>query len=328
MKFLFFTDTHIRGTTPKNRKDNFYETLTNKFREIRDLSCEYKVDYILHGGDWFDRPDVSPSIVREFAILIKEFNKPVFTVAGNHDIYGHNPDTVGRSMLGIIEGIGIISLLKTGEDVILEKNNVKIQLSGSPYYYDVDGENFRKYYITKKKPGVKYSINMVHGMLLQKPFYEGIHYTLIDDIRDTEADITLAGHYHNGFGVIRFGEKYFINTGSIVRVANSMGELKRRPKVAVIEMEEEIKITEIELASALPGEEVLDRTQLESSQDRILKLHQFYQGISSNSQFKRIDINRILEEISANSEISTRVKEESLRRIAIARENFSNDQDE
>ena len=35
-------------------------------------------------------------------------------------------------------------------------------------------------------------------MLLSKPFFEGIPYTLLDDIKDTEADITLAGHYHSG----------------------------------------------------------------------------------------------------------------------------------
>ena len=50
MKFLFFTDSHIRGTTPKNRKDNFYETLKTKLLEITNISKKLDVDYILHGG--------------------------------------------------------------------------------------------------------------------------------------------------------------------------------------------------------------------------------------------------------------------------------------
>jgi DNA repair protein SbcD/Mre11 len=324
MKFLFFTDTHIRGTTPKNRKDNFLETLKNKFREIRKIAIEYDVDYVLHGGDWFDRPDIAPSIVREFAILLKDFNKPIYTVAGNHDVFGHNPDTITRTMLGIIEGIDIIKLLETGKEIILEKNGIKVQLNGSPYHYDIDSENFKKYYLVNKNKEAHYAINIVHGMLLQKPFYEGIQYTLVDDILDTEADITFVGHYHNGFGVLERKGKFFINTGSIVRVANSLAEMKRRPKVALVDLRNGISIKEIELESALPGEEVLDRTQLESSQDRILKLHEFYQGISSTTQFQKIDINRIIEEISLNNDLSTEVKEESLRRIAIARENLSN----
>jgi DNA repair exonuclease SbcCD nuclease subunit len=70
MRFLYFTDTHIKGTTPRNRTDDFYETLKSKFNEIKTISEELNIDYILHGGDWFDRPDVSPSIVREFAAVI------------------------------------------------------------------------------------------------------------------------------------------------------------------------------------------------------------------------------------------------------------------
>lgn len=79
------------------------------------------MDYILHGGDWFDRPDISPSIVREFAIIIKKFEKPVYTVAGNHDIYGHNPDTIGRTMLGLLDGTGMVTLLRHGDEVLLKR---------------------------------------------------------------------------------------------------------------------------------------------------------------------------------------------------------------
>ena len=44
---------------------------------------------------------------------------------------------------------------------------------------------------------------MVHGMLLDRPFIKGIPYTLIEDIKDTLADITLSGHYHGGFKLLK-----------------------------------------------------------------------------------------------------------------------------
>lgn len=323
MKLLFFTDTHIKGTTPKNRKDNFYETLKRKFNEICDISNELKVDFILHGGDWFDRPDISPSIVREFAIIIKSFGKEVYTVAGNHDIYGHNPGTISRTMLGILEGTGVVNLLKDDDEVILQRGGVSLQLTGKSYNYDIDGQDYAKYYIVKKSSKVDYAINIVHGMLLKKPFYEGIQYTLLDDIKDTEADITFAGHYHSGFGVKNIKDKYFINPGSIVRVSNSISEIERKPKVVYIELEDGIKIREIELKSALPGEEVLDREELEKAKDRSLRLHQFYQGISQSMEYKKIDIAGIVENIASNQDLSREVKEEALRRIAIAQESFA-----
>ncbi|HEX9063276.1 MAG TPA: metallophosphoesterase, partial [Clostridia bacterium] len=96
MKFIFLTDTHIKGSNPKSRKDNFYETLKMKFNEVGEICDRVGADYILHGGDWFDRPDVSPAVVKDFAQIIMNFKRPVFTVAGNHDIYGHNPGTLGR----------------------------------------------------------------------------------------------------------------------------------------------------------------------------------------------------------------------------------------
>lgn len=38
MRILFFTDTHIRGTNPQNRKDNFVETLFRKLEEVFDIA--------------------------------------------------------------------------------------------------------------------------------------------------------------------------------------------------------------------------------------------------------------------------------------------------
>lgn len=326
MRFLFFTDTHIRGTNPRNRKDDFYGTLKAKFREVKSIAHRLNADYILHGGDWFDRPDVSPAIVREFAVIVQSFGRPVYTIAGNHDLFGHNPDTLGRTMLGLLEGIGIMKLIGYEEEVVLEKEGVRVQLTGKSYNYDIDGENYKKYYIVKKRPDVDYAINIVHGMLLNKPFVEGIHYTLLDEIAGTEADITLAGHYHSGFGIKRIDSKYFVNPGSMVRIANTLSELKRRPEVVFIDLGDGITMKEIELTSALPGEDVLDRLQLERSQDRTAKLHQFYQGIAASGEFKRIDLNRMIEEIVSNQELSTAVKDEAIRRIAAASESLSTEE--
>lgn len=324
MKFVYFTDTHIKGTTPKNRTDNFYETLKNKFKEIKTICDETDADYVLHGGDWFDRPDVSPAIVKEFAAIVQNYGRPIFTIAGNHDIFGHNPDTIGRTMLGLLEGVGILKLINHDEEIILEKEGVRVQLTGKPYRYDIDDkEKYREYYIVKKRNDVDYAINMVHGMLLVKPFFEGIHHTLIDQITETQADITLAGHYHSGFGIIERNGKYFANPGSLVRVTNTLSEINRKPKVTVIELTDGIKLWERELSGAKPGEEVLDRQQLEYSQDRNLKIQQFYQNLVRTGKYERIDLNKIIEEIAADQEVSREVKDETVKRIALAKEELS-----
>jgi len=329
MKFVFFTDTHIKGTTPKNRLDNYYETLKKKFVEIKDICEEYDIDYVLHGGDWFDRPDISPSIVKEFAAIVQSYKRKVITIAGNHDVYGHNPLTVGRTMLGLLEGVGILDLINYDDGIMLEKNGLKVCITGKPYRFDIDDKGkFREYYVVKKPEDAKYSINMVHGMLLTKPFFEGIPYTLVENIVDTEADITLAGHYHSGFKTIVMDGKYFINPGSMVRVTNTLSEINRIPKVIIIELGESINIIERELKTAQPGDEVLDRKQLEYAQDRNVKLHKFYQDLSDTGKFDRIDLSKIIEEISANDNAGYEVKNETIRRIAVAAEELAHSEDE
>lgn len=317
MNFLYLTDTHIRGTSPKNRKDNIVETLEEKFKEIVALCHKYSIDYVLHGGDLFDRPDISVSIVSRFAKILNEINVPMYTICGNHDIYGHNPDTINRSMLGLFDAIDIVRVLEEDDKVLLEKDGIVVQLSGQPYIYNIDERNNKSKYMVKNiDDSIDYSIHMVHGMLLDRPFIKGIPYTLIDDIKDTEADITLAGHYHTGFGIIEIDNKYFINPGSLVRITNSLKEIERMPKVVLIQIEDSIKVRQIPLRSALPGNEVLDRKEIESSIFKSERLYEFKQSVDAAANFEKLDINQILLEISEAEGVSNTIKEEALKRIA------------
>lgn len=329
MRFLFMTDTHIRGTNPRNRLDNFQETLAAKMNEVVDIADEYGVDIVLHGGDWFDRPDASPAIVRDFAVIIKRFNRPIYTVAGNHDVYGHNPQTLSRTMLGLLEGLDIIKLLDYEKKVFIEKDGIRVQLTGSSYNTEIDGEDSRRHYVAEKEEGTDCAINIVHGMLLERPLIEGLKYTLIDDIADTGADITLAGHYHCGFGIVNKGAKYFVNPGSLARITASKADISRMPQVTVIDIRKGgIEIFPVMLKCALKGDEVLDRSAIEDAQERSLKLYGFFQQINANEEFRKVDIRSILQQIASSENVPAEVKNETIRRIEIARQNLFNGEDE
>lgn len=318
MKILYFTDTHIRGNTPKNRKDIFIDTLENKFREIANLIEKLDIDFILHGGDLFDRPDVSISIVSRFARILSTIKIPFYLISGNHDIYGHNPETINRSILGLLDVANVIEIIN-GKKIILEKDNIKVQLTGQPYIYDIDSaENIDYYLIKDKDKEIDYSIHMVHGMLLDKPFIKGIPYTLIDNIKNTKADITLSGHYHRGFKtIITDDNKYFINPGSLVRITNSLQELDRIPQVVLLDLSQNIQIKNIPLKSALPGEQVLDRRQIESNIFKSERMLQFKETINATMNFEKMDINEVLLQVSSSEDVGEDVIKEALRRIAL-----------
>ncbi|MBP2025506.1 metallophosphoesterase family protein [Peptoniphilus stercorisuis] len=315
MKLLYFTDTHIRGNNPKNRKDNFIETLKNKLNEVVDISINENVDYILHGGDLFDRPDISIAVVSEFSQILQKFEAPIYIVSGNHDIFGHNQKTINRTMLGLLSSLNLVKLVDENP-IILEKDNIKVQLTANPYSFNMEDESYKdKYKVLEKNKDVNYMIHMVHGFLLDKPFIKGVPHTLISEITDTLADITLAGHYHFGFKTINIDNKYFINPGSIVRISNSLEEIKRRPKVILIDLKDEISIKEIYLKSALPGELVLDRNEMERHKFKRSKIYEFKEIIDTTSDLGSLDIFNLLVQISKNESIPEDVRDEAIKRV-------------
>ncbi|HOK63610.1 MAG TPA: metallophosphoesterase [Soehngenia sp.] len=317
MKILFLTDTHLRSSNPKNRKDDFQETLEEKLIEIAQIVDENDIDYVIHGGDLFDRPDTSVLTVTRYANIIKRIKKPIYIISGNHDIFGLNPATLDRTMLGLLGNLNFLNIIRDGDKIILEKDNIRVQVTGKSYSYDIDS-SISNYILDSVDSNCNYSINIVHGMLLDKPFITGIPYTLIDDILETKADITLSGHYHAGFGVISKNNKYFINPGSLVRITNSLKEIERIPKVAIITLDQSISIELISLKVAKPGYEVLDRTELEKNIYKNERIIEFKQTIDSALNFDKVDINDILVEVAISEKVNEKVKEEALRRIAIA----------
>ena len=315
MKLLYLTDTHIRGTSPKNRLDDYCETLKEKLKEISNIVKEEKIDFVLHGGDLFDRPDVSVSIVSEFAQIFQSFGVPIYIISGNHDIFGHNPDTLDRTMLGLLCNLGIMHLVNY-KKIILEKDNLRVQLTGSPYIYSMDELSNRDNYKVKEvDESCKYAIHMTHGFLIDKPFMKEVSHTLIEDIKDTKADITLGGHYHFGFKTVELDNKYFVNPGALMRISNSKIEMKRRPKVDIISLDEDIHIEERYLKSAKPGEEVLDRSEMERHQFKGIKIAEFKESIEASANYKSLDIFDLLLRISKSENISEDVKSEALKRV-------------
>lgn len=322
MRILFFTDSHIRGTTPKSRKDDFTDTLERKFKEIVDIIYEENIDYVIHGGDLFDRPDVSISLVSKFSKILNKINVPIYIISGNHDIFGHNPKTLNRTMLGLICDLKVLNIINEGEKILLEKDNIKVQLTGQPYIYNIDDPKDKSHYkVQDLDPEADFAIHIAHGMLLDKPFIKGIPYTLVDDIKDTLADITLSGHYHSGFEKIEIDGKYFLNPGSIVRVSNSLREIKRKPKIVIIDLEGEIDISYVYLSSAVDGEKVLDRKEIENSIYRRERMYEFKQTIDNAMSFEKMDINDVLLEVSNAQGVDQDVKKEALRRISLIQMN-------
>ena len=314
MKLLFFTDTHIKATNPISRIDDYLNTVEVKFNEVKGIIEEEKIDYVLHGGDLFDRPDVPVRIVGKFANILKSFGVPIYMISGNHDIFGHNPSTVERSMIGLLNTLNIINLIKKDEPIILKDSNLTVQISGAPYIYDIDS-NFKEYYFPDRLENMDYHIFMIHSFLLDKPFINTVSHTLIDEVKDVDADIILSGHYHTGFGVKEYNNKYFVNPGSLLRTNSSIPEMNRTPEVIIIELnKEKITIKERTLKTALEGKLVLNQND-HTEKLRAEALEDFKLLVRENANLENYNIIEILKEISTKNDFPKEILEEALKRL-------------
>lgn len=337
MKILYLTDTHIRGTSPRSRLDDLPQALLAKLREVVELAREHRVAAILHGGDLFDRPDVAPAVALEFLRVLMEAPCPIYGIAGNHDVFGFNPQTVPRTMLGLFDGFQLFRLIKPGEVAWIEQDGLKVQVTGQEFHAELDRRNPVLDYcvvpagqggsLHERRPEADFALHLTHGMLLEKPFFEGSAHTLLDAVMShTVADVTFGGHFHPGWSrVYDVDGRLFINPGALVRLGNQTADYRRPVQVVLLELEtgQPVKHQLIRLQTARPGDEVLDRSQEEAQMARERALADFIQGIGDASQFEVLEVQAIMERIAENAGVPPRVKEEALRRLGLAQEELA-----
>ena len=314
MKILFFTDTHYHDKKPSSRIDDYIKSQYNKTLEIFDIAKKEKVDYIIHGGDLFDIPNPRVKVVTKYGQLFQKQNIPIYVISGNHDVYGYNKDSIDSTMLGLLKDFDIVKLLDKHDSVIIEKENVKVGICPRPYHSRIDSENKKDYF--PERMDVDHQILVIHSMLMDKPYLKEVEHTTIDQIISTNCDIVLSGHYHIGFGIVRKNNKFFINPGSLMRMTNSFDEIKRKPKVVIIELtKNDKKAKEIELKTALPGDEVLTRDNKDIKKIQEQELLEFSQIIRNNLNLKTYNYEKIIKQISEDENFSKEVLDQAMEAI-------------
>lgn len=298
MKFLYLTDTHFTAKTPSSRIDDIQLTILKKLLDVKKIIEDVGIDIVLHGGDMFHSPDVSNQFTGKIAKIINSFKAPMYVVPGNHDIYGYSMATINNTKLGLLEKTGVINIISRKNPLILDDNGFKIVIEAQEYYTEIDEDTERDFRI--ENIDVDYSILLSHSMLLDHKFHEGVKHTLIEDV-STNADLVLAGHYHDGFKERRNSEgTWFFNPGSLLRVDASTAMIKSMPRVVVFDIQENtFDYKYIELPSAKPGNEVFSNKNLESKLYG-LELTNFHNKIK-NQNFKGINIIDLINDYIKNN---------------------------
>lgn len=288
LKFLYISDTHIMGITPESRKDNIKETIKNKLRQIGKIADDNNVDFIIHGGDMFDTPDVSNKLCNEVSEIIRNW-KPTYVVPGNHDEYGYNINTLPNTKLGVLASTGIVTILDRAHPLYFkDTNGISVGIEGQEYYADIDTGKNNDYAVYST---AKVKILVSHSMLLDHDFIKDVPHTKIDDVITT-ADVVLTGHYHPGYSFKEVNDTAFINLGSILRRENTTDNQQRIPQCLIVEINDagEFNFTPIAL-TVEPYADVFKNTAAAKNYDDMLVK---FDNKIVNHTFNGIDILQML----------------------------------
>lgn len=299
MKLLFFTDSHLRGSTPRSRIDDYTLSLESKFDEIGQIIKQEHINAVLNGGDLFDSPSPAYSVVSTFAKKMKSWNVPIYSIIGSHDKFGYNDNTLNRTANGILEAVGSIQIIN---DPIELKNGVFICGTFHSYDLDLDPKNYYK----SKPENCKYLIQMVHGMLTDKPFFD--KYTLIENVI-TESNLLLAGHYHPGFGPITIGNTTFLNPGSLGRTERT--ERIYPPSVVIID-------TDIQEVRALNLKNVVQDVFIETKEEQVLinDIEVFIENLRSRiGTLETFDLKTLIIKIAEQENVDKNIVEKALKYV-------------
>ena len=316
-KFLFIGDLHLRGNNPRNRIDDYQTAADDKLIEVESIASYYDADAILIPGDIWDRPEVSIGVLLHYADILNNASCPIYTTIGNHDIYGYNLSTYGRSSLKLLELlVDNLHVLKGDSTVTFSDAYV----TATPYSGEIDIDGYG-YTVPQTTPTDKKRIHIAHGMLLDhKPPFD--RYTLVSDCI-TDADFILTGHDHTGYGIIKRPDgKMFCNPGALMRMSASISEIERPIRYALITVDgDDITVALEPLQSAKPGDEVLDRSKIDEAKARQYAMDNFSMLIQSHTgQTATVDINQIVDAIAKQEEYAPEVVKTALEIIDRQRE--------
>lgn len=294
MKIIYFADSHLRLNVPVRRKENmedWSDKIFSKIKKILQISKSESADMIICGGDFFDYASPSYTLYNRVADVLKDNEIPFYIVPGNHDIFNANINTLYRTALMGLEQSNLVNVFVDS----IVKDNVEI----IPIPYMIEEANF-KY---EKKSD--FQIIIPHLMLSDSelPF----DFYLIDNI-ETNADLFLCSDYHKPFDKL-IGDTRYVNPGSLLRLSAIEHNYNRNPKVAMVDIEDEILVSYIEFDEFGISDEIFDRVEKEKEDDNFENFLNFvkeFKNSESMSILKTIDL--VAKEYDVEKEIVDEVK--------------------
>jgi DNA repair exonuclease SbcCD nuclease subunit len=218
MRIACVGDQHITSKKPKNRTDNYFETILGKLRQEFEIAREFECPVLIMPGDVFDKYNENHYVVQQVIHLIREFHPiQVLAVAGQHDQQFHNPDISGTA-LGTLLAAGVITILSQDPTPIT-------------YGVSVYGASWKDEVPVIITPNYC-NILVLHKMIVDEKLWaeqEG-HTWCNQFLQKNKFDLIVSGDNHKRF-FAKSGKKTLVNMGAMMR--SSIAQVDHKPMVAI-----------------------------------------------------------------------------------------------
>lgn len=294
MKFLFFTDVHAKSQNPAGRKDNYLSTVIYKLHQVSIIGNTHHVDFYMCGGDLFDIPSPSNACVTRISRVLRNFEKPIYTVVGSHDHFNYNFETLERSALGILDASGVVYICKETLD-----------FPDSVFYFshhsNVSQKGVNDFTVTKKfdLSNNKKHVHIIHNSFFDKPIMG--EYFLPEEYPNTFMNLVLSGHIHIPFSAKNSDGVVFENPGSLLRVKRNEDH---HPSVLVIDTQN-LHIQRFEIPH---GEDVFKERQEEIDSVSDVDFSSFFTELETADLSNSMNIKNLV----SKADFGDDVKNESL----------------
>jgi DNA repair exonuclease SbcCD nuclease subunit len=206
-KAIYTTDEHLMERQPKNRTDDYLDTMLRKFQNIvRYCDMHLDIKHWFSGGDLFHTNSQNCRIINKLIRVLRTMKRtelyPILIIPGNHLIKGNADLSVEQSGLKTLEEAGLVKIL-------------------SDPHIDKYGD---------------YKIMMHHHAIVPEEVpWDHLTY---QEIADTKScDYCLCSHYHTPSDPVTIKGTTFVIPGALSRGTGSEKTLHRKPQFAVFTLQ-------------------------------------------------------------------------------------------
>lgn len=244
--FIFFSDPHLRLTATRRRTDDMFKSQLAKLSHIAKRANELKSEFVVCTGDFGDSWDWRLSMINQVADVLREFPCPVYTIIGNHDVPGRNPELWKDTGIGLLDSLGVLQVLHpNSKNGLLEyTNGCRVpntieDFALVPFHSDAkDTDDLINGKIVPIPPVGKVKVAIVHAPIGAEttPYSKGVKELFINGY-----DLALFGDIHTGWPIYNSITGCIIcNPGSLIRL--SKVDMERIPMIGIVTYEDELKV--------------------------------------------------------------------------------------